>query len=482
MEPKNNEVFITLPKEGENAPDLIEQALKTEGIERLRFDNGTYHIDRTVEINCDVVLSGSACFVVEKGASFILNGNLTAGKRNIFSGEGDIRIQMTDSWGYVDWVFNTVKDNPVNRTKLIQKAFDSLNRILLTDENFKISDVSITHPLHVKGIGARLVPLIALTGAEKLITIASSGVTLENLTLKMTDTAENGVALFFATDQDDITDFSAKNLYIDGAFCSITDADGDHTVKNARFDAVTMNTTRGTQLLMHDFASDITFIDVSVLRRHAGVGSCNTTAAVIENADRITMEHFDVNGDWADSGVDGHGLIMRNCHNVKMRRCLMEYLCGSGFIFENCSGFTLKNVQVYSFKNTGFVIDGLSDSKLEIVKVTNPGSESDCSKEGNYIVRNCSNVTFDSVISNFAYGTALLLTGNENVTVNGFINADIRETQSEYVVVDGGNNKNVVIKNFIDLSASANRKDKSFLLKEGVDIVLPIRPKGTVAE
>ncbi|MBR6427994.1 MAG: hypothetical protein IKS28_09255, partial [Clostridia bacterium] len=204
--------------------------------------------------------------------------------------------------------------------------------------------------------------------------------------------------------------------------------------------------------------------DFAVLRRHGSGVSCNMPGVIIENADGVRMEHLDVNGDWTEKGTEGHGAVFRNCKNGSLKTIIMEYVCGSGVIIENCSGLDIENLQAYTIKNVGIYIDGLKDSAATVVRVTNGGEVDQVSKRENYFLKNCSNVVFDSVISNFAYGEGMVIEKCSDMTINSFIYSEVRSGLDAYALFDGGGNQNVVINGFTDQSASSERKGRSLSL------------------
>lgn len=439
--------------------------------EEIYFTNGKYSVEGDVVLNCNVRLNGGTYFEIGEGSSLQINGNVEASKRNIFSGEGDLRLNMPDSFGYVDWVYYMAKTKPTDNTSLLQTAFDSMNRLYLTDEGYKAGRINVEKPLSVIGIGTHRIPITVLGGTESFINISSSDVYFENLNINMLSAGDN-CTCFSISSEKETENISLKDIFVQGAFAAIRDDMSSAKIKGLTLSGVTMQTARDTQIILKN-TDNIKLVEVDIIRRHDATISCNMAGAIIENADGVVLEHFDVNGDWADCGTDGHGIIMRNCNGCVMRRCLMEYICGSGFIFENCSNFDLENVQTYTFTNNGFYIDGLKDSVLRVVKVTNgdSGVGSGMSEFENYLIKNCENVVFDSVISNFATAEGFKISDSKNVTVNSLLISDVRNNYEAYAFYDGGKNKNVVVNGFVDRLSSGKRKDKGcFLTGNGVVI------------
>ena len=458
-------IYIAPPADGGDCAEYVGRQI-TADCKKVILGAGTFSVDGDLVIDCDVEISAGTKINVSESGSLTVNGDFFAGKRKIFSGGGKIRLNMPETSGYVDWFLNTVSENPNDHTALLQKAFDSMSRFFITDEGYKISEITIAKPVSVTGLGTHRVPINAKTGVNTLFTVRSSDVSFQNLLIRMASANENNICFFFDTSADSYENFSAKDVYIDSAYASFKDADGEGTYGNVFLSGITMQTSKDTQLVTHN-VNGLTLIDFAVLRRHGAGISCNMPGVIIENADGVRMEHLDVNGDWTDTGTDGHGIVMRNCRNVTMRKILMEYICGTGFIFENCSGFDLENIQTYTFKNVGLYIDGLKDSTIRIVKMTNGnsvGQDDDASKKENYIIRNCENVVFDSVISNFANNTGIVIGGCRNMTINGFMYSDVRNNLDAFVLLDEGGNENVVINGFTDKSSVSKRKGKSYSL------------------
>lgn len=444
--------YVPTPGEGDHA-GLIEAAYRDADGGTLIFSDGEYVIDRELTLDCDIVLSGHTLFRVTESGSLTVNGDLSAGKRRIFSGDGQIRINMNNGSGYTDWF----SDGEMKETALVQKAFDSLNRLTIT-EAYTVSGIVISKPITVVGQGSHRVGMQATGKCAKMFTVRSGGVSFENFCFDMSQTGSDAVCFYADTAECDISGFTLKDCYIDGAYTAITDADGGHSVIDTLLEGVSFRNARGTQLIMRDFAKNTRLIEVAVLRRHSDTVSCRMPGAIFENAEDMLFEHFDVNGDFTEEGTDGHGVIFRNCKNVKMRRILMEYLSGTGFIIENCSGFDFENIQTYTFTGNGFYIDGLSDSVFNIVKVTyNNGGNRNDPENDNYLIKNCRNFTLNSVISNGARGAGVSLSGNSDVKINGFLYCDRLPGGKGAALVDAGGNSGVVVTGFIDGSALSGK-------------------------
>ena len=475
MGKKSTAGCVPAPGEGNHAA-LIESAYRDADGGTLIFPDGEYVIDRELTLDCDVKLSGHTFFRVTENGSFTVNGELYAGKRQIFSGDGEVRINMKTGYGFTDWFsYDGIKD-----TALVQKTIDSLNRLTVTDE-FSVSGIVISAPVTVVGQGSHRVGMKASGKCTRMFTVRSGGVSFENFCFDMTQTGSDAVCFYADTADHDISGFTLKDCYIDGAYTAITDADGEHSVTDTLLEGVSFRNSRGTQIVMRDFAKNTRLIEVAVLRRHSDTVSCRMPGAVFENAEDMLFEHFDVNGDFTEEGTDGHGIVFRNCKNVKMRRILMEYLSGTGFIIENCSGFDFENVQTYTFTGNGFYIDGLTDSVFNVVKVTyNNGGDRNDPEAENYVIKNCRNFTMNSVISNGSRGAGMSLSGNREVKVNGFLYCDRLPGGKGVALLDAGGNSGVVITGFVDGSALYG---KSLVLTgDGVTVRSAILSSGKVTD
>lgn len=434
---------------GESHAEIISEAARIADGKTLSFPDGEYVIDKELIINCDVSLSGHTMFRVVEGGALTINGEINAGKRRIFLGDGNIRLNLTSGYGYIEWF----EDEDDGDTVKLQKAFDGLNRIILTDV-YTVSGIEISYPVTVVGKGSHRIGLKATAKCTRLFTIRSGGVSFENFCFDMSATSEEAVCFYADTEYGDISGLHLKDCYIDAAFVGVTDADGAYSVTDALLSGVSFRNARGTQLILRDFEKDLTLIEVAVLRRHSDTVSCRMAGAIIENAEDVLIEHFDVNGDFTDEGTEGHGVIFRNCKKVKMSRALMEYLSGSGFIIENCSEFEFENVQTYTYTGYGFYIDGLADSVFNVVKVTyNQGDGRNDPELENYRINNCRNVTLNSVISNGSRGAGLSLSGNTDVRINGYLYCDRLPGGNGVALLDGGGNNSVTINGFIDGSS-----------------------------
>lgn len=457
---------------GENHAELISEAARKADGKSLSFPDGEYVIDKELVLNCDISLSGHTLFRVTDGGSLTVNGELEAGKRRIFFGDGNVRINLTEGFGYVEWF----GDEDDKDTAKLQKAFDGLSRLHIS-EVYTVSGIEISHPITVVGVGSHRIGLKATAKCKRLFTVRSGGVSFENFCFDMSSTSEGSVCFFADTEYGDISGFELNDCYIDAAFVGVTDADGAYSVTDASLVGVSFRDARGTQLVLRDYEKNLTLIEVAVLRRHSDTVSCRMAGAIIENAEDVLIEHFDVNGDFTDEGTDGHGVIFRNCKKVKMSRALMEYLSGSGFIIENCSEFDFENVQTYTYTGYGFYIDGLTDSVFNVVKVTyNQGEGRNDPELENYLIKNCSNVTFNSVISNGSRGAGISFLGNTDINVNGYLYGDRLPGGKGVALLDGGGNSKVTVTGFVDASTLSG---KSIILTgDGVTVKAAISASG----
>ena len=387
--------------------------------EALYFPAGTYQVSQSVEITCPVRMDGNVSVNVAAGTTLTVSGPMEAGNQKIFLGDGTVSITSPHTWGYPAWVDN----GGMNAAEVLQKAVNSIRCIYVSDLGYRLTGIRISKPTHLKGVGGMQVPLDLVDNTQTVFTIASSDVTLENFKIQMKDASEDSVCFYFDTQKTSMENIRIENVDVHYGNCVVKDGESDENwVDNALFSGLTAHQTTNVPLILTDFRKGNKLVEVSILRRTSQGGNCDVAGIEVENAEDMVFEHFDVNGDVSHQEENGHGMVFRNCKGVKLYRCLMEYLGGSGFIVENCEDFYWENTEVYTFYNIGYDIKGLKNSTFNSVKIyyTSANEGYVFKARDNMILKDCQNLTINSFISSGARDAALSMQGCKDVTVNAY--------------------------------------------------------------
>ncbi|MBR7143032.1 MAG: hypothetical protein IKD06_05785 [Clostridia bacterium] len=454
--------------------DAAKQA-QQEGKELFLYGK-TANIVDSLTINVPVTFEGSLCLKVAEGCTLTFAETVTASPKQIFSGEGSVRFTREDQEGYPQWF--GAKGVGRDDTEAFQKAVDALPVLLVPNATYVLSDIVISRPLILRGVGAAKVSVNAAKETNRLFTLQSSHITVENLNISMKSAPEGSVCFYFDTAKTPLEDFVLRNLWVSYARVGLCDAkSGVNHINGLLMDAVDFRSANGVQLDMYDFDSNLSLIEVTVTRREDALLGIrvNMPAAIFRNINQMLVEHFDVNGDahvssitnrynfdpkWVSQNLDGHGAVFENCRNVRMIRSLAEYVSGAGFIIKNCSGFDFENVQPYTYHTYGIYAENLTDSRFEILKATGNGDIT-LSYE-NLFFKNCSNLEFTGVLSCESRGDALRLEGCKNITFQSYM----ATSGAMAAFADGGGNENVVFRSFI----SSYTKEVAKLTGSGVTI------------
>lgn len=421
------------------------------------FPDGVYAVNQDMTVNCPVKLSGNVSIVVADGVTLTFNGLFGAGFQRIFSGNGTVRIDNAESWGYAEWFVQ----EGMNETQKFQKAVDSLRCMYVPAGSYTLSEVKLTKPVSIKAIGARRVSIAADAGIEYLFNIMSNDVSIEGLNCKMSR-SPSAVCFYFNTAKQNISGVKLISCEVSECITSLTDSNADNTVSDLLIDSVDFTNVRGTAMHMRDFSGNIHLLRVAIHRRQYNnpVYNMGVPGAIFENVDGMLLEHFDVNGEanvangydvaWIEKNIGGHGCVFRNCANVKMVRSLMEYLAGTAFVIENCTKFTWENVSCYTVHGYGFDINGLTDSEFNVIKSMINGGYMERTEE-NVRMRNCSGVNISSLITNVSRGKAITLENCTDLYMKSVSMFEKFGTDS-IGLYDVGGNKNVVIDSLTDES------------------------------
>ncbi|MBR7092930.1 MAG: hypothetical protein IKI50_07110 [Clostridia bacterium] len=452
----------------------------------LFFPNGTYLVGQDLTIDCPVKLSGNVSIRVAAGKTLTINGLFGAAIQSIFSGEGAVRFTNASVWGYPQWFAADIETTVT--TELFQKAIDSLRCVYLQNNTYTFAELNITRPISIKGIGARRIRVNAERGIGHLFNIQSDDVSIEGLNIKM-DNAPDAVCFYFNTQNRNLKNISILSCAVAEGITSLTDADSDaYTVSDVLLSAVDFTNVRGTAVYMHDFVGNIKMVEVAIHRRQYNNAKYNmgVPGAIFENADGLTLEHFDVNGEanivngvqkkWVADNIGGHGAVFRHCKNVRIIRALMEYLAGTGWVIEDCEKFYMENVESYTFHGRGFDIDGLKDSEIRVVKACVAGGDTDRSEE-NFRFCNCSDLLIVGIITNGSRDAAVSLQGCRKVTVDAM--SIFEKSDRSIGLQDLGGNADVVINGLID---SGNANTAVELTGTGITIRDALLKSGTYQE
>ncbi|MBR7142642.1 MAG: hypothetical protein IKD06_03795 [Clostridia bacterium] len=440
---------------------LVELDAQIKPGEALYFPAGTYLVASDMEIGSPVVLAANVKLQVEAGAHAVFNGPVESGQQHIFTGEGTVRLNSQESWGYPKW-FGVKNNGREADDEAFQKAVDSCRMLRLPNKAYRLSGIVFSHPITVEGIGSSRITIQAEATTKNLFTFRSSDVSLKGLCIKMGKAGKDAHCFYFDTDAVSMENISLKQVYVDDGYVSFTDAgSGKHTVSKVNLTAVDFRSARDTCVIIRDFASDLVFTEVVNARREnksAGV-YCNMPGFIIENVDGFLGEHMDTNGEanavgansyehdpeWPSRNLDGHGIIFRNCKNVKIIRTLMEYVGASGFIFENCSKLTLENCEAYTVHRDGFRFVNCTDSNFYVTKAW--GNCNNNVDGNNITMIGCSDMNFYSVqTGNTKKGAhSVYVQDCKNILIDtlmmdGMPTADVG-------FVDAGGNENVLINN-----------------------------------
>lgn len=323
---------------------------------------GTYLIDSDCTINAQIVLAEGAVFNISSGVTLTINGQILAGRYQIFSGDGDVVVdEGKQEFGYPEWFNDDIIKcyKTFRHIKLAYKVYTISENLELNRPNTCIEGISYptiwTENCSMLNFvnGARLIigvydttvinefprnitiKNLFISGGTSLDCISVFGVVrciIEGVYI-WTQTAFSGISFYRAIGSI-VRDVFVQSVGISGTFMGYRFADeGGHGLPGERSASV--------------WLENCTYADTNpnngnTIGFHIGKGSSDVFLSNCEVAEANIGISFDSLSD--SFSVD---FLINNCDFDSCRtHAIMIYNCSKGLIsFNNCYG-ALKNNSV----------------------------------------------------------------------------------------------------------------------------------------
>ncbi|MHB8963607.1 MAG: NosD domain-containing protein, partial [Saccharofermentanales bacterium] len=186
-----------------------------------------------------------------------------------------------------------------------------------------------------------------------------------------------------------LSNISFNNCYSDYAGHFIKDAQSStYSITGVSLERILANNNRNIGIYMTDFISDISLNNVWInyTPNHAGL--------YVANCNGMEIADFDVAFGYGIQGASGgHGAVFNNCHNVSIKRAMVDYISGIPLIISNCSNFTITDWVSSLYTSYGFFFEKFSDSNVSSIKANGAYNSS-----YGIFLSGCSRLTMDNVI------------------------------------------------------------------------------------
>ena len=371
--------------------------------------------DAAVPANVSLVFGRGTALSVAAGRTLTIFGGVEAPNTYIFPGEGTVAGNIRGD-AYVQWFGADASDFTANQTVPFQKALDVCDTVLVPSRarEYRVSSLTITRPVTLRGTGAARTAIRAASAAEPLIDVCASQVRIENLAVSFTPLeAQKRTFVRLNTEQQDLQDVSLYNIFVTNPGFAVCDAGaGQHTASNVTLDHIKINSNYNTGVWLRDCSTGIKLLDVTV----SSFGpNLSTKGYVFENVQQMYLENVDNLGGFTKTVKGGDGLTFINCANVSCYRVMTDYLNARHLVIRNCTKFHFSNFVTSLMCEEGLYFDGLTDSVMDVIKVngnypsTGPGA----------YLKNCTGNVFNDLIIIDASQSAVVL---ENCSGNVFNN------------------------------------------------------------
>jgi hypothetical protein len=377
------------------------------------IEKGTYRLASDVEVagNVTLVFMSGAKLCPDEGTTLTVKGFVDAGQYRIFEGEGKVAGSIRSA-GYPHWFGEIGKGDS---SAAFQAAIDACRvvKIPYRSTAYRVSDLVITHPVRIEGVGSKQVQLKISTGNPVCVfDIRSSDVYIGNLKIQG-DAGKSSVFLFNDSERDlaNIT-LSSVWAYELGYFIRDTDTGGKHVINNVNLLDLRGDGCRMTGIRLTDFRYGIRLNCVQIQNLGAQY-DVKYPGMSFDGVLDMYMTEIDVTGRGPSSTGAG-GLVFKNCSNVTLERADMEQICGHAMYLENCSAFYMNHWvsgmwDVESVKMTG-CRDCVFDLWLIIGEnhsLDGSGAKKFCA--GALRIENCEHLTFNALHVQRVYGDGVVM-------------------------------------------------------------------------
>ena len=107
----------------------------------IGLKTGIYNVNSDLIINAQIVIPKGAIINIASGVTLTLNGSITAGRYQIFSGNGNIVVNNeTNPIGYPEWFGATVNDPNFDNSNAIKKCFNIFNVTELSSADYYVAN------------------------------------------------------------------------------------------------------------------------------------------------------------------------------------------------------------------------------------------------------------------------------------------------------------------------------------------------------
>lgn len=124
---------------------VYNQALPTADITtNIGLKEGTYNITEDTTINAQLVVPKGAILNIDNGVTLTINGQILAGRYQIFSGNGAVVVNKSyQCIGFPEWFGAVSNDNNVDSTSAIQKCINTFDITELTEAGYYVSSTIV---------------------------------------------------------------------------------------------------------------------------------------------------------------------------------------------------------------------------------------------------------------------------------------------------------------------------------------------------
>jgi hypothetical protein len=107
----------------------------------IGLKEGTYNVTSDITINAQIVIPKGALINIADGVTLTINGSITAGRYQIFIGNGNLIVNSeTNPIGYPEWFGATVNDPNFDNSNAIKKCFNIFNVTELSSADYYVAN------------------------------------------------------------------------------------------------------------------------------------------------------------------------------------------------------------------------------------------------------------------------------------------------------------------------------------------------------
>lgn len=417
------------------------------GSRTLCLPAGKYRLtsDLTIPSGVEVVFARDAVLAPDNNVLLTVDGTVTAGNYQIFTGSGQVASAQNFAIGNPVW-FGAKGDGKTDDTAAFQKALDAFSQVDVPESSagYLISGNGLILKANQKlqGEAGKKAKLIAAANTKYMIQIPKSSVQISDISFDMAKSA-GGICVYFNNSVNALEKIRVSDIDASNAYRVVTDSNSGNLIVTTTIERVTAKKGKGSAFVLNNFWGFIYITDVSL--DYSQSKNVHYSGFVLNNNEGGVLTNVSVKGNGIQSDA-AHGLYLDNCLAVWLYNCSAEKSGGAGYYITRNNAarsqhIYLQNCKAENNKKQGYYVLG-SYLQFEGVSALNNGG---CGMEIAASTK-CISVSNATLTGNKSHGLSVAASNNGSV----------------YSAISGNNNSGYLVNGeaeantYVNLTGSGN--------------------------